>query len=103
MLLWNLRGYGADDSETGQLIGKIAAPVEREWRRARTAVGGQEQDLNREDREVVEDFLKGLKKEFPEIAYPIENLGDLGDACRASTKAGQGEDEGRMPPCSCGT
>jgi hypothetical protein len=100
VLLWNLRGYGADDSETSELIEKIVAPVEREWGRARAAVGGQEQELelDGEEREVVGDFLENLKKEFPEIAYPIDNLGDLGDDGRELTKPGQGEDDGKMPP-----
>lgn len=99
VLLWNLRGYGADDGETRQRIEKIAAPVEREWRRARAAVGGQDQELelDGEDREVVEGFLAKLKKEVPEIAYPIDNLGDLGDVGREFTKPGQDEDEGKMP------
>jgi hypothetical protein len=94
VLLRDLREYGATAS---RVIEGIAVPLEREWRRARTAFGGQEPDLDSADRQVVDDFLKELRG-FVEIGYPVNTLGDLADDGRQLTAAGQDGSEPAMRP-----
>jgi hypothetical protein len=96
VLLRNLREYGAGDSTDSELIEGIAAPVEREWRRARAAVGGQERDLDAEDREVVDGFVRGLKKDYGERAFHDDDLASLPDAATDLLTAGQDRSSARV-------
>jgi hypothetical protein len=96
VLLRNLREYGAGDSTDSQLIEGIAAPVEREWRRARAAVGGQERDLDTEDREVVDGFVRSLTNEYGERGFQDEDLAGLPDAATDLLMAGQDDSAARV-------
>jgi hypothetical protein len=95
VLLQNLREHSAGDSIDSQLIESIAAPVEREWRRARTAFGGQERDLSAADRRVADQFLRDLEHEYFDSGYRDEKMADLPDVARDLLTDRQGPSESR--------
>jgi hypothetical protein len=89
------------DGAHRQILEDIAMPVDREWRRVRAAVGGHEPVLDANGYEVVDGFLESVKEEFPEIAFPADDLDDLADASRDLTVAvGPAEERLRVPSMS---
>jgi hypothetical protein len=71
----------SNDPEIQAQIDAVITSVKEQWDRARDAVAGTEEQLDDDDRAVVDRFLDELDR-FPEIAYPGSYIADNRDSGR---------------------
>jgi hypothetical protein len=78
-----------------EVLTDIAERIGREWRRARLAVGGEEQPLTDAQRAVVEDFLTEMTKSYPYVAFEVEYMEEIADRGRQLAEPPEGRS--RLP------
>lgn len=76
-----------EDQDTSKQVDAVVDRVKEQWLRARQAVGGDEEILAAEDREMIDRFLTELSTRFPEIGYPADRIADNRDVGRDLMKS----------------